>query len=174
MSINAVVNGITYDNITAISAVGKTFVLTEAQDGDTSGIWDGADSESIRWLISSMKNAVKTGTFTPATLPTTLTQMFDTELGNDWSYIVIYDQTSDAWASTISTNIAFYVIKRIGTAVRCHHKNGYSSGIGTFSASDDAQIRISDGKVSMKTDYGDEQAQYSPVIEGHSYRWMAW
>jgi hypothetical protein len=26
----------------------------------------------------------------------------------------------------------------------------------------------------MKTDFGNEQAQYSPVIEGHSYRWMAW
>lgn len=174
MSINAVVDGTTYDNITAISAVGKTFALTEAQDGDTSGIWDGADPESIRWLINSMKTAAKTGTFTPATLPTTLTQMFDTGLGNDWSYIVIYDQTSDTWPSAPSSNIAFFVIKRTGTAFRCQHKDGYSSGIGTFNASEDKQIRISDGKVSMKTDFGNAQELYSPVIVGHSYRWMAW
>lgn len=174
MSINAVVDGTTYDNITTISAVGKTFALTETQDDDTSGIWSGAELESIRWLISNMKNAAKTGTFTPATLPTTLTQMFDTELGNDWSYIVIYDQTSDTWASGTSTNIAFYVIKRTGMAFRCHHKSGYSSGRGAFDASGDTQIRISDGKVSMKTDFGGAQEQYSPVVVGHSYRWMAW
>lgn len=176
MSINATVDNTTYEGITAISAVAKTFALTEVQEESGGGgdIWHGASEMNIRWLINKMKNPTKTGTFSPAAIPASFTQMFDTELGDNWEYIVIYDESANSFPTNQYTAIWFFVVRKsdykcLRAALKTNTMNLYS----VFNPETNSTIRISEGKVSMKCEYG-TQVIYTPVLVGRTYRWCAW
>lgn len=184
MSINATIDGTTYEGITDIIMGDKNVLLEQIKDANTDDPWDGSldNIYSFGYIIDCIEKATQTGTFVGGS-----TIEFDTELGADAKYLVIVDETAPTFPSqhtnytegiylfvyNVETDQVIRVLLMGSSATESLFFGGGLS-YGTSTAFNRASsVSFIDGVFKYVPLY-DNNSLYNNFTPERTYRWYAW
>lgn len=176
MSLNAIVNGTTYKDVSTIVVGDKSVVLEQVQESsDSISPWEGSleNAGSIGYILNACEKATATDTFEGGS-----TFSFDTGLGDDAACLVIVDESAKAFPTLNSNSIEgiylfiFDTVAEDGIAIFSNGDRKVAGFNGTcFKRAN--HVSFTNGVFEYTPIY-DNNVAYNNFTPGHRYRWFAW